>query len=223
VTTVNQKSPLLAVSEWVQGPATNLDQLIGKVVLVEVFQVNCPGCFLHALPQAIQLHQRYAGQGLVVLGLATAFEDFDKNTRENLVHLVQRGEVIGETQKVLAQQGVLNKEGRLPYQIPFPVAMDKLHKRENPVTDNEITAFIRQHYPYVQNQPAGVQTTLYQRVGDYLNTLDYHAETFEHFALKGTPSQLLVDKQGVLVDVNFGVRPELESMIQRLLKGHCGV
>lgn len=214
---INQKSPLLAISEWVQGQPANLGQLIGKVVLVKVFQVNCPGCFLHALPQAITLHHRYAGQGLVVLGIATAFEDFDKNTLENLVRLVQRGEVIGETQKVLASQDLLNEEGRLPYQIPFPVAMDQLHKRQDPLTDNEITDFIQQHFPHAQNQPAGMQTTLYRRVEDYLKTLDYHAETFERFALKGTPSHLLIDKQGILVDTIFGINPELETIIQKLL------
>jgi glutathione peroxidase-family protein len=220
MTAIKKKSPLLAVSEWVQGQSTNLDQLIGKVVLVEVFQVNCPGCFLHAMPQAITLHHRYAGQGLVVLGVATAFEDFNKNTLENLMCLVQHSEVIGETQKVLMQQGVLNEAGHLPYRIPFPLAMDQLHKRQDPVTDNEITAFIQQHFPHAQNQPADMQNTLYRRVEDHLKTLDYHAETFERFALKGTPSHILVDKQGILVDVFFGIHPELETVIPRLLNVH---
>jgi hypothetical protein len=31
-----------------------------KVVLVEAFQVNCPGCFFYALPQAISLYEKYA-------------------------------------------------------------------------------------------------------------------------------------------------------------------
>ena len=42
---LEEKAPLLQISDWVQGEPTNLDQLIGRVVLIEVFQVNCPGCF----------------------------------------------------------------------------------------------------------------------------------------------------------------------------------
>ena len=30
---------------WVQGAPTNFDQEKDHIVLVEVFQVNCPGCF----------------------------------------------------------------------------------------------------------------------------------------------------------------------------------
>ncbi|MDD1641142.1 MAG: TlpA family protein disulfide reductase, partial [Methylococcaceae bacterium] len=47
---LGQKAPLLSLSDWVQGEPVNFDQLSGRVVLVEVFQVNCPGCFLYALP-----------------------------------------------------------------------------------------------------------------------------------------------------------------------------
>ena len=91
----NQKSPSLSVSEWVQGEATSLEQLLGNVVLVEVFQVNCPGCFLYSLPAAVAIHQQYSTQGLVVLGVATAFEDFNKNTLGNLKGLLEKGEVVG--------------------------------------------------------------------------------------------------------------------------------
>jgi hypothetical protein len=54
---IGQKSPLLSLFEWVQGEPVNFDQLSGRIVLVEVFQVNCPGCFLYALPQAVDLYQ----------------------------------------------------------------------------------------------------------------------------------------------------------------------
>ena len=107
----------------------------GKVVLLEVFQVNCPGCFLYALPQAIDLHQRYSDKGLTVLGIATAFEDFDKNTLENLLKLVKHGEIIGETLHILEQHSILT-EGRLPFSIPFALAMDKLVKRDNDVSED---------------------------------------------------------------------------------------
>ena len=75
---VGQKVPNLAVSEWIQGAPTNLDQEKDHVVLVEVFQVNCPGCFMHAIPEAIDIYNKYREDGVRVLGVATAFEDFDK-------------------------------------------------------------------------------------------------------------------------------------------------
>jgi hypothetical protein len=49
----------------------------------------------------VDLYQRYSDHGLSVLGAATAFEDFDKNNLENLTHLIETGEVIGETHRML--------------------------------------------------------------------------------------------------------------------------
>jgi len=40
---IDQKAPNLKVSKWVQGMDTNLDKQNDNVVVVEVFQVNCPG------------------------------------------------------------------------------------------------------------------------------------------------------------------------------------
>lgn len=214
---IGQKAPSLTVSEWVQGNPVNLDQLTGRVVLVEVFQVNCPGCFLYALPQAVGWHNRYADRGLAVLGVATAFEDFDKNTLENLTLLAETGVVIGETQKLLSLQGQL-REGRLPYRIPFPLAMDRLNRRQQAVGDDEIVEFIREHAPDVEQRPVEIQQQIYRQVRQYLQSLTYRAATFECFGLKGTPSHILIDKQGILVDCGFGVDPDLENKIIQLLK-----
>jgi thiol-disulfide isomerase/thioredoxin len=216
VASIGQLAPLFSVSDWVQGESTNFDQLRGKVVLVEVFQVNCPGCFMHALPEAINLHRRYAGQGLVVIGIATAFEDFDKNTLENLKRLVTRREVIGETFHALSQQGMLI-DGCLPYEIPFSLAMDRLVKREFPITDTEISQFIHQHLPEFSKQPPSYQDVVRQQVTGYLQKQDYYAETFGLFNLKGTPSQIVVDKQGILRTCGFGNNPQLEQQVQALL------
>lgn len=213
---IGQKAPLFSIYEWVQGEPTNFDQLIGNVVLVEIFQVNCPGCFLYALPQAIELHQRYSNQGLVVLGIATAFEDFDKNTLENLQKLVISCEVVGETYHSLNQQGIL-KSGRLPYRIPFPLAMDKLVQRNSTVNETEVLAFIYGHLPGFDQQPAAFREKIIDQVRGYLQKLDYHAQTFELFNLKGTPSHILVDKLGMLRNCEFGNHPKLEQRIQNLL------
>lgn len=213
---INRPAPPLSVSAWVQGGACNFADLIGNVVLVEVFQVNCPGCFLYALPQALDFYQRYSGQGLVVLGLATAFEDFDKNTLSNLQLLAETCQVIGETLQALNQQKILNA-GRLPYRIPFPLAMDQLSERQQAVTDDEVYDFIKQRLPDVGQQPEPYRQQIIQQVHQYLESLTYRAETFANFNLQGTPSHILVDRQGILRDCAFGFHPNLENRILDLL------
>lgn len=214
---IGQKAPLLQVSDWVQGEPCVFDQLSGRVVLLEVFQVNCPGCFLYALPQAIDLYQRYSHQGLSVFGVATAFEDFDKNNLENLTRLIEKGEVVGETHRMLSRQGKLIAD-RLPFRIPFPVAMDRLQKRQADVTPDEIVAFINQRIPDFEQQTKPWQQKIWRQVEHYFQSLTYHAETFELFNLKGTPSYILVDKQGLLRDCGFGTHPDLEEKILALLQ-----
>ena len=101
---------------------TNFDQEKDHIVLVEVFQVNCPGCFLYGIPEAINIYNKYKDQGVRVLGIATAFEDFDKNTVENLEMLAKTGDTVGETKKALSMYGK-SSDGKIPYKIPFPLAM----------------------------------------------------------------------------------------------------
>lgn len=214
---MDKKAPFLSISEWVQGEPVNLDQLIGNVVLIEVFQVNCPGCFLYSLPMAVDLHHQYSDQGLVVLGLATAFEDFDKNTLANLIRLVEKSEVVGETLNMMNCHGKLI-EGCLPYRIPFPMAMDKLVKRQEAVTDNEIIDFIRKHAPNFEQHPISYQQEIWKQVKRYFGSLLYRAETFERFELKGTPSHIVVDKQGKLRECVFGAFPTLEKLLVDMLK-----
>ena len=54
---IGDRAPNLSVSEWVQGRPTNIDKESGNVVLVEVFQVNCPGCFIYGIPQAVEMYK----------------------------------------------------------------------------------------------------------------------------------------------------------------------
>ena len=107
VAKIGAKAPNLKLSTWVQGRTTNIDEEKGNVVLVEVFQVNCPGCFLNGIPEAIDIYNKFKDRGVTVLAVATAFEDFDKNNIENLLKLVGTGEVIGETYRALAQHDFL--------------------------------------------------------------------------------------------------------------------
>lgn len=67
--------PELQVSEWLNTPEPlSLAALRGQVVVVHAFQMLCPGCVSHGLPQAKRLTQVFAGRDLTVLGLHTVFE-----------------------------------------------------------------------------------------------------------------------------------------------------
>ncbi|MGI9565794.1 MAG: TlpA family protein disulfide reductase [Nitrosopumilus sp.] len=215
--TIGEKAPNLGVSEWIQGAPTNFDQEKDHVVLVDVFQVNCPGCFMNAIPEAINIYNKYKDDGVRVLGIATAFEDFDKNTLDNLRMLAETGEVIGETKKALAMYGQLQDDNKLKYKIPFPLGMDNLTKTSGEISKEKIMQFIYPQIPEFDSQPEDYRNQIIHRVKDYMKSKEFSAETFEKFALQGTPSTILVDRKGILRDVSFGQSGHVESMIQKLI------
>lgn len=64
-------APELDVTEWI-GPASPLAEQRGRVVLVEAFQMLCPGCVSHGLPQAQRVQRTFPD--VAVIGLHTVFE-----------------------------------------------------------------------------------------------------------------------------------------------------
>lgn len=91
-------APDLDVSEWIGDPHP-LAGLRGRVVLVETFQMLCPGCVSHGLPQAMRVQHGFPD--VVVLGLHTVFEHHDAMTP-------------------LALRAFLSE-----YRITFPVGVDR--------------------------------------------------------------------------------------------------
>ena len=214
---IGKPAPDICVDTWVQGEPANFSTLRGRVVLVEVFQVNCPGCFLHALPKVLHLHQHYHDQGLTVIGLATAFEDFDKNTLANLERLVATGEVIGEPLRQLGKVGLVNGN-KLEYDLPFAIGMDVLTPCDADVSDAAIIDFIDSQLPDYHSWPEQRQRPVYEKARAYLESKTHSAQTFEMYRLQGTPSSILVDRDGILRDVSFGYIDHLEPLISDLLK-----
>jgi peroxiredoxin len=213
---IGDKAPNLTVSEWVQGRPTNIDKERGNVVLVEVFQVNCPGCFTYGIPNAVDMHKKYYPDGLRVLGLATAFEDFDKNTLDNLKLLLTTGEVIGETRKVLSEYGHLQPGNKLDYKIPFPVGMDTLLKFGS-LTDSKIMDFIEANFADFRSYGEKERESTCERVKQYLKLKQFSAKTFDEYGLPGTPSAILIDKKGILRQTAFGSNGSLEVAVKHLL------
>ena len=217
VTKIGSKAPNLKVSKWVQGLPTNIDKEKDNVVLVEVFQVNCPGCFLHGIPKSIDIYKKYHSEGVTVLGLATAFEDYDKNTLENLELLLTTGETIGETRNALSQYGMLQGD-KLAYKIPFPVGMDSIRRESENLKKSRVMDFVEANFPQFRSYDESGKMDLIDRVKQYLKTKKFSAETFEEYALRGTPSSILIDKNGMLRNVVFGQDEYLDNMVQDLLK-----
>lgn len=72
------KLPPLCVSRWFNtAEPMVLDALRGRVVAIHTFQMLCPGCVAHGLPQAVRLRETFPEDQLAVIGLHTVFEHHD--------------------------------------------------------------------------------------------------------------------------------------------------
>lgn len=91
----------LEVSEWLNHEGLTPEDLRGKVVLIEVFQMLCPGCVNHSIPQAVKIHRKIDDSQLQVIGLHSVFEHHDVMTPDAL--------------KVFLSE----------FGVKFPVAVDK--------------------------------------------------------------------------------------------------
>jgi len=75
----------LAVSQWfnTNKPIT-LAQLSGRLVVIEAFQMLCPGCVSHGLPQARAVYEHFSQDKVAVIGLHSVFEHHDAMTPVSL-------------------------------------------------------------------------------------------------------------------------------------------
>lgn len=70
-----QMAPDWQVSQWFNAPqALDLAALRGQVVVLHAFQILCPGCVSHGVPQAERIHRLFADDGVAVVGLHSVFE-----------------------------------------------------------------------------------------------------------------------------------------------------
>ncbi len=75
MSTLPVSPPPLQVSQWFNTRAAlSLDDFRGRVVVIEAFQMLCPGCVSHALPQAARIHALFPRDQVAVIGLHTVFE-----------------------------------------------------------------------------------------------------------------------------------------------------
>ena len=98
----------------------SLFRLRGRVVLLHAFQMLCPGCVAHGLPQAMRAAHLFSGEALTVVGLHTVFEHHEAMKIESLraflheyrIHFPigidapgENGDLIPRTMKSYAMQG----------------------------------------------------------------------------------------------------------------------
>jgi len=128
------------ISEWINGPGVSLADLKGKVIIVEFFQMWCPGCKAFSIP----LMKRWSGSTfkdeiksgkLKLLSIHTVFEGHDAQNPEklksfikekNIHHLVgidayKNGDTTPETMKKYRTSGTptmafIDKKGIIRFQ-----------------------------------------------------------------------------------------------------------
>ena len=95
-------APPILASEWLNTPEPlTLEGLRGRVVVIECFQMLCPGCVSHGIPQAQRIQAAFASAGVAVLGMHTVFEHHAAMTPVSLEAFLHE------------------------YKITFPVAVDR--------------------------------------------------------------------------------------------------
>lgn len=93
-------APEWNVSGWLGGEPRTLASLRGRVVVLHAFQMLCPGCVSHGLPQASRIHELFPRERVVVVGLHSVFEHHEVMTPKALEAFVSE------------------------YRWPFPIAID---------------------------------------------------------------------------------------------------
>lgn len=108
----NRKSlslaPALDTVAWINSakPMT-LAELKGKVVVLYAFQMLCPGCVSHGLPQARAINDVFQHKDVQLIGLHTVFEHHEVMNQNALSAFAHE------------------------YRIPFPIAIDRPSETED--------------------------------------------------------------------------------------------
>jgi hypothetical protein len=83
-------APELSVSQWFNtNESLSLEKLRGRPVLIHAFQMLCPGCVAHAIPQAQKAQAIFAETDLQVMGLHTVFEHHDADRAQGVSPRIQ--------------------------------------------------------------------------------------------------------------------------------------
>ena len=86
-------APEWTVSKWVRGPASTLKDSRGQVVVIDFFQLWCPGCKSFSIPLMGNWEKTFAKeikqQKLKLISIHTVFEGHAYQTDERLLQFVE--------------------------------------------------------------------------------------------------------------------------------------
>ncbi|UTW07627.1 redoxin domain-containing protein [Pseudomonas benzenivorans] len=99
--TSRTRAPEWQAAQWFNSQQPpSLASLRGKVIVLEAFQMLCPGCVSEGLPQTKRVHATFSPEQVAVIGLHTVFEHHQAMTPVSLEAFLHE------------------------YRIDFPVAVD---------------------------------------------------------------------------------------------------
>jgi thiol-disulfide isomerase/thioredoxin len=76
----NQLPEFQGISEWLNSAPLTTQDLLGKVVLVQIWTLGCINC-QRTLPYVVNWHQKYANRGLQTIGIHTPEFAFERDSR----------------------------------------------------------------------------------------------------------------------------------------------
>ena len=99
-----EKAPEIRKSAvWINSPPLTLKALKGKVVVLDFWAFDCAPC-VEAMPHIVKLNEKYAGKGMVLIGVHTPRADYERNVsnvREAIGRMgVRYPVVIDNSQKI---------------------------------------------------------------------------------------------------------------------------
>ena len=182
----------LASNGWYSKPFE-----LKKLNVLFSFQVNCPGCFAYGIPFVNGLQKEF-GDHIGILGLSTAFENFDLNTLENTKKLVAENTLVGHTKEVFEKEGY----NEYPYTIDFPVTFDVFADVDYDY--EKATQFMVQQSDVYLESSEDHKTLIKNNVIQFLKKQEVIAETFTLNQFRGTPSFSIFDDDYSLIASYFG-------------------
>lgn len=87
---IGQTAPILEADEWFNSEGVTLNELRGKVVVLEFFQLWCPGCNAFSIPLMTRWSQEtFADEpGIAFISIHTVFEGHDVQTNDRLARFL---------------------------------------------------------------------------------------------------------------------------------------
>ncbi len=136
---MSQTAPEWEISEWINSKGFKLSELRGKVVVIDFFQLWCPGCNSFSIPLMHKWEQKYADQAkagdIQFVSIHTVFEGHSYQNPARLkkylkekqiehpvgVDQQQKGHYVPVTMRRFNTKGtpeiaIIDKQGRIRFQ-----------------------------------------------------------------------------------------------------------